>query len=93
MKLPTVDGFDALSKIGEHLEFFDHHYKLASDAPFRLGAAGGFIKNQYSWHDLRLHEFPAGQVRRSLLVNIFLKPSKLRAFTDYILGLLGSLKR
>jgi hypothetical protein len=85
-KLPTVDGFDAIKRVGEHLDFFDGEYEMALDAPFRLGAAGGFIKNQFSWHDLRLHNFPPGQVRRSLLVNVFLRPSKARALMDRVFG-------
>jgi len=85
-KLPTVDGFDAVEVVGEHLDYFDSEYVLALDAPFRLGSAGGFIKNQFSWHDLRLHRFPPGQIRRSLLVNVFLRPSKARALMDRIFG-------
>jgi len=85
-KLPTVDSLDAIAKVGEHLDFFDREYDRALDAPFRLGAAGGFIKNQFSWHDLRLHTFPPGQVRRSLLVNVFLRPSKLRTLMHRVFG-------
>jgi hypothetical protein len=85
-KLPTVDGFDAIKQVGEDLDFFDSEYEMALDAPFRLGSAGGFIKNQFSWHDLRLHKFPPGQVRRSLLVNVFLRPSKARALMDRVFG-------
>lgn len=86
VKLPTVDGFDAIDRVGEDLDFFDNEYEVALDAPFRLGSAGGFIKNQFSWHDLRLHDYPPRQVRRSLLVNVFLRPSKLRALMDRIFG-------
>ena len=84
-KLPTSDALTAINDVSEHLKFFDTHYQLAMDPPFRLGSAGGFIKNQYSWHDLRLHTFAPGQVRCSLLVNIMLRPSKFRAVLNRIL--------
>jgi hypothetical protein len=83
-KLPTVDGADAIGAVGEHLELFDREYQRVLDAPFKLGFAGGFIKNQFSWHDLRLHNYPPGQARRSLLVNVFLRPSKMRVIMDRI---------
>ncbi|MFM8643654.1 MAG: hypothetical protein ACKODN_00015 [Actinomycetota bacterium] len=83
-KLPTVDSFNASQEVGEHLEFFDRHYRRAFDAPYQLGAAGGFIKNQYSWHDLRLDDVPPGMIRRSLLVNVFLRPSQARALVNRI---------
>jgi len=83
-KLPTVDSFSASKEVAEHLEFFDRHYHRALDAPYQLGAAGGFIKNQYSWHDLRLDDVPPGMIRRSLLVNVFLRPSRVRALANRI---------
>lgn len=82
VKLPTSDSFDAIREVGEHLDFFDTQYHLALDTPYVLGGAGGFIKNQFSWHDLRLHNFPPGGVRRSLLVNVFLRPSKTRSIIN-----------
>lgn len=81
-KLPTVDSFTAASEIADHLEFFDSHYQCVLNAPYQLGSAGGFIKNQYSWHDLRLDDVPPGMVRRSLLVNVFLRPSKARSLMN-----------
>jgi len=81
-KLPTSDSFHALNEVAEHLDFFDSHYELVLDAPYELGCAGGFIKNQFSWHDLRLHDFPRGGIRKSLLVNVFLRPSKFRAIIN-----------
>jgi len=87
VKLPTSDSFDAMREVGEHLDFFDTHYQLALDAPYVLGGAGGFIKNQFSWHDLRLHDFPLGGVRRSLLVNVFLRPSITRSFINRLLSI------
>jgi len=82
VKLPTSDSLDAMREVGEHLDFFDTHYQRVLDAPYVLGGAGGFIKNQFSWHDLRLHDFPPGGVRRSLLVNVFLRPSKARSLIN-----------
>jgi hypothetical protein len=86
-KLPTSDSLEALNEVAEHLDFFDSHYQSALDAPYRLGAAGGFIKNQFSWHDLRLHDHPPGGVRRSLLVNVFIRPSKFRAILNRLFSL------
>jgi len=83
-KLPTVDSFNASQEVGEHLKFFDRHYRRAFDAPYQLGAAGGFIKNQYSWHDLRLDDVAPGMIRSSLLVNVFLRPSRARALVNRI---------
>ena len=83
-KLPTVDSFNAASEVAEHLEFFDRHYQCVCKAPYQLGSAGGFIKNQYSWHDLRLDDVPSGMVRRSLLVNVFLRPSKARSLMNRV---------
>lgn len=62
-KLPTVDSFDAASEVAEHLEFFDRHCQHILNAPYQLGSVGGFIKNQYSWHDLRLDDAQSGMVR------------------------------
>lgn len=84
-KLPTSDSFKAREEVLEHLEFFDANYQMVFDAPFHLGSAGGFIKNQYSWHDVRLSDFVGRAPRRSLLVNVMLRPSKARALTNRLL--------
>ena len=83
-KLPMSESTDS-SKILHHLHFFDSHYDRVFDAPYRLGAAGGFIKNQFSWHDLRLSSLSPVSTRRSLLVNVFIRPSKLRALANVVL--------
>ena len=83
-KLPMSESSDS-SEVTHHLHFFDSHYGRVFDAPYRLGAAGGFIKNQFSWHDLRLDSMPRTHTRRSLLVNVFIRPSKVRALANVLL--------
>lgn len=88
-KLPTSDSISASETVIEDLRFFDRNYKKDFEAPYRLGAAGGFIKNQYSWHDLRLDTFAANGNRLSLLVNVMMRPSKLRSLSNRIVKLFG----
>ncbi len=83
-KLPTSDSFQAEDQVREHLEFFDDNYEKILDAPYNLGSAAGFIKNQYSWHDLRLNDFSERAPRRTLLVNVMLRPSRTRALMNVL---------
>jgi hypothetical protein len=85
-KLPTSDSFSAEDLVREHLKFFDDNYRIAFDAPFHLGSAGGFIKNQYSWHDVRLNNFAERAPRRTLLVNVMMRPSRARTIMNRLLN-------
>lgn len=88
-KLPTYDTNDALHLVRDDLQFFDNHYTKDFEASYRLGAAGGFIKNQFSWHDLRLDTFAQGGKRLSLLVNVMMRPSRLRSLSNRVIELLS----
>ena len=88
-KLPTFESTEASRLVSEDLQFFDSHYARDFEAPYRLGAAGGFIKNQFSWHDLRLDSFATGGKRLSLLVNVMMRPSRLRSLSNRVVELLN----
>ena len=87
-KLPTYDSSDASSLVKDELAFFDNHYKKVFEAKYRLGAAGGFLKNQFSWHDLRLDTFAPGGKRLSILINVMLHPSRLRSISNRLVEIL-----
>lgn len=88
-KLPTSDSIDASQFVGSHLRFFDENYSREFEAPYRLGAAGGFIKNQVSWHDLRLDNFSRDGMRLSLLINVMMRPSRLRSLANHVVSFLS----
>lgn len=46
----------------------------------------GFVKDSFSFHEVDLLDFPENELRRAILVNLRLKPSKISVFYDRIIN-------
>lgn len=62
----------------EFLELF-HEVENFSYLPNRMI---GFVKNSWSFHEVDLKEFPVGEDRRALLINIRMKPARISVLFD-----------
>ena len=69
-------------------KFFDTGLQIG----YRRNQISGFIKNDWSMHEVDLCEFPEDALRRAVLINVRLRPSTVSRIIPKIEGLLMKLK-
>ena len=69
---------DVLSE--EQLERFFKFFSLEEHVDYKRNRISGFVKNDWSMHEVDLRGFPTDQLRRAVLINIRLKPTPMSRF-------------
>lgn len=69
---------DVLSE--EQLERFFKFFSLEEHVDYKRNRISGFVKNDWSMHEVDLRGFPTDQLRRAVLINVRLKPTPMSRF-------------
>lgn len=54
---------------------FDDLFERALDIQYRKNRISGFIKNDWSMHEVDLADFPVDEIRRAVLINVRIRPT------------------
>lgn len=84
----ATDPIDAAEKAT-----FDERFEQALDVEYRKNRICGFIKNDWSMHAVDLTEFPTDEIRRAVLINVRMRPSRMTKAVDRIEAVAAQLKR
>ncbi|NBV81941.1 MAG: hypothetical protein EBR63_01480 [Actinobacteria bacterium] len=59
---------------------FDQRFTRALNVQYAPNRVVGFIKNDWSMHEVDLSEFPQNELRRAVLINVRIPPSRVGKF-------------
>lgn len=72
---------------------FDESFLQGDYVDYRINRMSGFVKNDWTVHEVDLSDFPNGQYRRAALVNVRLRPTAWSRVFPATEALLSYLKR
>jgi len=56
---------------------FDKYFSKACDVGYARNRISGFVKNDWSFHEVNLTNFPLSEIRRAVLINVRVHPSRI----------------
>ena len=72
---------------------FDKSFMQGNYVEYRSNRMSGFVKNDWTLHEVDLSDFPTGQFRRAALVNVRLRPTRWSRVIPKLESQLSRLKR
>lgn len=72
---------------------FDEVFSAGDYVEYRVNRISGFVKNNWTLHEVDLREFPADQFRRAALINVRLRPGRWSRVIPRVNRILVRLKR